>query len=139
MVGIGLAGTPFAGRFSDAPRHNRSLVSGWTRAAPLPGPHPLPLAPLHQRQRRLRLGQPEGHVHRRVHLDGRGQLGAGLLTLAGGGIQRAQPVVTVGLEGAHTKFVGQDQGLLVGPAGAFKQEPTVLNKSLCRKCLSNGI
>jgi hypothetical protein len=70
MVGIGLAGTPFAGRFSDAPRHNRSLVSGWTRAAPLPGPHPLPLAPLHLRQRRLRLGQPEGHVHRLVHLDG---------------------------------------------------------------------
>jgi|RhiMethySRZTD1v2_1073278.scaffolds.fasta_scaffold1918955_1 hypothetical protein len=28
---------------------------------------------------------------------------------------------------------------LIGPAGAFKQEPTVLNKSLCRKCLSNGI
>jgi hypothetical protein len=27
----------------------------------------------------------------------------------------------------------------IGPAGAFKQEPTVLNKSLCRKCLSNGI
>ena len=28
---------------------------------------------------------------------------------------------------------------LDGPAGAFKQEPTVLNKSLCRKCLSDGI
>jgi hypothetical protein len=26
-----------------------------------------------------------------------------------------------------------------GPAGAFKQEPTVLNKSLCHKCLSDGI
>jgi len=25
-----------------------------------------------------------------------------------------------------------------GPAGAFKQEPTVLNKSLCHKYLSDG-
>jgi hypothetical protein len=38
---------------------------------------------------------------------------------------------------------GEDRGIVKddaigdqGPAGAFKQEPTVLNKSLCDKCLS---
>ena len=37
--------------------------------------------------------------------------------LTGRGIQRAEAAVAVGLEGAHTEFVGQGQGLLVGGFG----------------------
>ena len=33
--------------------------------------------------------------------------------LTGRGIQRAQAAVAVGLEGAHTEFLGQGEGLLV--------------------------
>jgi len=36
---------------------------------------------LHLRQRRLGLGQPEGHVHGPVQVDGSGQRSAGLLRL----------------------------------------------------------
>jgi len=46
-----------------------------------------PQASLCLRQCGFRLGEPERHVHVTVHLDGRGQFGAGLLALAGGGIQ----------------------------------------------------
>jgi hypothetical protein len=46
-----------------------------------PGEHTLWLS-LHLCQRCLRLGQPEGHVHGAVHLDGGGQLSAGLLLLS---------------------------------------------------------
>src|SRR3989442_8006330 len=63
---------------------------------------------LHLRQRCLGLGQPEGHVHGVVQRDSGRQLGAGQLSLAGRGIQRAQAEVAVGLERAHTEFVGQD-------------------------------
>ena len=41
---------------------------------------------LHLRQRHLRRREPEGHVHGAIHLDGSGQLSAGLLPLAGLGI-----------------------------------------------------
>ena len=47
--------------------------------------------PLHLRQRRLRLGQPEGHVHGAVQVDGGGQGGAGLLPLAGLAYSRPSP------------------------------------------------
>ena len=50
-------------------------------------------APFDLRQRSLRLGQPEGHLHGPVHRDGRGQLGAGLFPLTGCGIQRAGNVL----------------------------------------------
>ena len=64
-------------------------------------------------QRRLRLGQPEGHVHGAIQVDGGGQLGAGLLPLACLGIQRAKAPVAVGLERAHAEFVSQGEGLPV--------------------------
>ena len=51
----------------------------------------------HLRQRRLCMREPERHVHGPVHLNGRRELGAGLLPLAGLVIQPAQPVVAVGL------------------------------------------
>ena len=58
-----------------------SLLS---RACPF---HPSPgsLTAAHFRQRRLRLGQPEGHVHGAVQLDGGGQFGTGLLAPAHAG------------------------------------------------------
>jgi hypothetical protein len=53
------------------------------RQAPLPeGHHRPPLLAFHLRQRRLRLGQPEGHVHSAIQGDGSGQLSASLLSLA---------------------------------------------------------
>ena len=78
-----------------------------------PSPIPCGRNLLHLRQRGLGLGQPEGHVHGAVQVDGHGQGGAGLLPLAGGGVQGAQPEVAVGHERAHAEFVGQGQGLLV--------------------------
>ena len=71
------------------------------------------LLPLHLRQRGFGLGQPEGHVHGAVEVDGGGQGGAGLLPTAGLAVQPAQPVVAVGHERAHAEFLGQGQGLLV--------------------------
>jgi hypothetical protein len=72
-----------------------------------------PLLPLHLRQRRLRLGQPERHVHGAVEVDGGGQGGAGLLPTTGLVVQPAQPEVVVGHERAHAECLGQGQGLLV--------------------------
>ena len=48
---------------------------------------------LHLRQRRLGLGQPEGHCHLPVEREGRRQLSAGLLPLTGRGIQCAKVAV----------------------------------------------
>ena len=64
-------------------------------------------------QRRFRLGQPEGHLHGAVELDGGRQLGAGLLPLAAPGIQGAEAMVAVGLERAHTERLGQGECLPV--------------------------
>ena len=55
----------------------------------------------HLHQRSFGLGQPEGHVHGTVQVDGGGQGGAGLLFSAGLVVQPAQPVVTVGYERTH--------------------------------------
>src|SRR5215510_16046856 len=83
------------------------------RRPPLPEwPH-RPLLSLHLCQCRLCLGQPEGHVHGAVHLDGGGQGGANLLPLAGCRIQRAEATVAVGLERAHPEILGQGDSLVV--------------------------
>ena len=82
--------------------------------APLPGGHDrLPLLPLHLRQRRFGLGQPEGHVHGAVQRNGGGQLGSGLLRASRLSIQGAKAKVAVRQEGAHPQFLGQGEGLLV--------------------------
>ena len=65
-----------------------------------------PLLPLHLRQRRLGLGQPEGHVHRPIHLDRRRQGRPGRLLLTSRGIQPAKAPVAVGLERAPTEIIG---------------------------------
>jgi hypothetical protein len=72
-----------------------------------------PLLPLHLRQYRLGLWQPEGHLHRLVQVYGSRQLSTGMLPLAGRGIQRAEATVAVGHERAHAQFLGQGQSLLV--------------------------
>src|SRR2546422_11292472 len=72
-----------------------------------------PLLPCHLRQRRLRLGEPECHVHGTVEVDGGGQGDTGLLTAADLAVQAAQPKVAVGHERAHAERLGQRQGLPV--------------------------
>src|SRR5262249_21042889 len=67
----------------------------------------------HLRQRRLGLGEPEGHLHSTVHLQGGRECSAGLLWLTGRCIQRAEAAVTVGLEREHAKLLGQGKGLTV--------------------------
>jgi len=65
-----------------------------------------PSPPLHLGQRRLGLGQPEGHVHGVVQRHGGIHLGTGLLALASRGVQGAEAAVAVRLEGAHAEFLG---------------------------------
>ena len=71
------------------------------------------LLALHLRQRCLRLGQPEGHVHGAVERDSSGQLSARLLLLAGLEIQGAEAAVAVGQKRTHAEFFGQGEGLTV--------------------------
>jgi hypothetical protein len=70
-------------------------------------------------QQSLRLGQPEGHVHGAVQLDGGGQLGVSLLSLASHGVQGAEATVAVGLEGTHAERLGESKGLPVVGFGLF--------------------
>src|SRR5712691_12507823 len=66
---------------------------------------PLPRLP-YLCQRRLRLWQPEGHVHVTVQVDGRGQGGTGLLPPTDLHIQGAKATVAVGLEWTHPQLLG---------------------------------
>src|SRR5215510_1389657 len=74
-------------------------------------------SPLHLRQRRLRLRQPEGHLHGVVQRDSSRKLGAGLLWPAAPCIQRTEATVAVGLQRAHAKLRGQGEGLVVVGCG----------------------
>jgi hypothetical protein len=65
------------------------------------------------RQRHLCLGQPEGHLHGPVQLDGRAQGSPGLLCSSHLAIQRAETAVAVGLERTHAQCLGQGERLLV--------------------------
>src|SRR5262249_26903539 len=65
------------------------------------------------RQRRLGLGQPEGHLHGAVHMDSRRQRHARLLKPLYLVVQRAETAVAVGPEWTHAQFLGQGEGLLV--------------------------
>lgn len=68
---------------------------------------------------RLRLGQPEGHLHGTVQVDGGRDLTAGFLTLPDFGIESPKAVMAMGLEWAHSECLGQVQGLLVVRFGLF--------------------
>jgi hypothetical protein len=70
-------------------------------------------------QRSLRLGEPEGHLHRPVQIDGGGQFGTGLLALAELGIQGAKAMMAMGHQRAHAQFIGQSEGLMVIGFGYF--------------------
>ena len=96
-------------------RHASSIVGVFSRDTLFRCPSLL----LHLRQRRFGLGQPEGHIHSTVELDGGRECSAGLLWLAALGIQRAQAEVAVRLERAHAQLFGERYGLLVGGCGWF--------------------
>jgi hypothetical protein len=68
---------------------------------------------VHLCQRGLYRMQPEGHVHGAVQRASGGQLRVGLFYPPYPPIQGAEAVVAVGLERAHTEFIGQGQGLPV--------------------------
>jgi hypothetical protein len=72
---------------------------------------------IHPCQRRLRLGQPEGHVHGAVQVDGGGEFGTGLRSPAKPGVEGAKTVVAVCLQQAHAKLLGQGKGLAVVSCG----------------------
>src|SRR5215510_5140145 len=67
----------------------------------------------HLCQRHLSLGQPEGHVHGAIQVDGRGQRGASWLWPAALGIKRTQAEMAVSDEGAHAPWLGERQRLTV--------------------------
>ena len=71
----------------------------------------------HLRQCRFGLRQPEGHLHSTVESNRSGQGGAGLLPLAGGGVQGPKAQVTVGLQGTHAEALSQGEGVLVVRGG----------------------
>src|SRR5215475_3402817 len=93
---------------SDAYRAPRRMKSAFFKVA-----HHCPSSLVRLRQGSLRLREPERHLHISVQRDGGVQGSTSQLPLAGRGIQRAQAEIAVGLEWAHTKFVGQGEGLAV--------------------------
>src|SRR5262249_35836353 len=112
-----------SGEQGTAPLQSAPGVSrrGWPMGAPVLGEKSLNKASqrflrsalLYLGQRCLGLWEPEGHLHCLVQIDSCGELGAGLLPLAGLGIQRAEAPVAVGLERTHAQILGQGEGLLV--------------------------
>jgi hypothetical protein len=64
-------------------------------------------------QCRIGLGQPEGHVHSTVQVNGRGQGGTGLFGTTSLVIKLAKAEVAVRHQWAHAQLPGQSQGLLV--------------------------
>lgn len=68
---------------------------------PVAGARSLPGASCDLRQRRLRLGELEVHVHRTVQRDGSGQLLTGLLPPADLRIEDTEAAMGMGLEWAH--------------------------------------
>ena len=71
----------------------------------------------HLHQCRFGLRQPEGHLHSTVESNRSAQGGAGVLPLAGGGVQGPKAQVTVGLQGTHAECLSQGEGLLVVGGG----------------------
>jgi hypothetical protein len=80
-------------------------------------PHTVPgletASSCHLHQRGFGLGQPEGHIHGAVQVDGGRLGGVGRFTTAGLAVQSAQPVVAVGLKRAHAQLLGQGKSLPV--------------------------
>jgi hypothetical protein len=85
------------------------------------------------RQRSLRLGDPEGHLHTTVHLDGGGQFGTALLTSTKLGIQGTETVVAMGKQWAHAKFFSQSEGLSVVDFGFFYMRWIALRRDVAEE------
>src|SRR5262249_30719242 len=87
------------------PKRSRSALGMVTCPLDLTRPTAIICSPLlassHLRQGRFGLGEPEGHVHGTVEVDGGAQGGAGLRSTASLVVQPAQPVVAVRLQRAH--------------------------------------
>jgi hypothetical protein len=66
------------------------------------------------RQRRLCLWEPQYHRHGAIHLDGCGQCCPGLLALAGGGVEGAEPQVAMRLQRTHPQGLGQGLAVMGG-------------------------
>src|SRR5262245_10732182 len=98
-----------------------------------PDGSPLWSSCVHLRQRYLGLREPQGHPHGTVQVDGSGQGSAGLLPLAGGGIQRAQAAVAVGQERTHAQLFGQRYSLLIGGHGGFDLQGSALRSDLAEQ------
>ena len=77
------------------------------------------LAPVQLGQRRRGVGEPKGHRHRPILLDGGGQVGASLGAASDHGIKPAEAKVAMGLERAHAQFLGQGEGLTEVGFGFF--------------------
>ncbi len=86
---------------------------------------------LHQHS--LRLGEPEGHLHGTVQLDGGGQFGTGLLPLAELGIQGTETVVAMGDQRAHAEILGQGEGLSVVGFGFFDMRRIALRRNVAEE------
>src|SRR6266404_6213447 len=97
----------------------RSLAGGGQE--PLPGWYHSPSLFLYLCQRHLRLGEPERHLHRLVHLDGRREFSAGRLPL-GGLAEQPQGVCLIGLLLAATGACQGTLGKLVCLLQAASQE-----------------
>src|SRR5713101_630686 len=80
-------------------------------------PYAHSLSPLHLRQHRCCLREPESHLHSTVERDGRRQCSTRLLLLTGRGIQCPNAAVAVRPQRAHAEFVSQGQGLTVVVCG----------------------
>src|SRR5262245_4561205 len=76
------------------------------------GVHGLSL-PEHLRQGRLRLWQPEGHVHGAVQMHSHVQVRMRKLHPSSLAIQGAEAPVAMGLKRAHAERLGQGEGLAV--------------------------
>ena len=85
---------------------------------------------------RFGLGQPEGHVHGAIQLDGGRQLNASLLRLTSRGIEGAEAAVAVRHERAHAKFFGQGAGLLVMGCGVCNCRRLPLRRNVAEEAQS---
>src|SRR5207249_3010597 len=81
--------------------------------AELPSEFCCSLARTHLHQRCLCLREPERHVHGAVEGNGGRQRQAGLLCLAGPGVEGAEATVAMRLERTHAELFGEGEGLAV--------------------------
>jgi len=95
--------------------------------------HPHASLLLYLGQGGLGLGQPEGHVHVAVQLNGGGQLRTGLLSPASLEREQAEAAVAMGHERTHTELRGQREGLVVARFGVWALWGLALRSDLAKQ------